>query len=191
MQKSFMLGLILRQYRMKKSLKNLYGGEENNLFPNGFIQVSGRKIILSVERNVLVNTLRFLIKSFITYLFSMTQEKGLSGASSNTYNRVWYFFLTSELFRQRMINQRKVKNMLKTISTGLKSTNLNKLAAFQHYRKIFSSTVESDTNFQFFLIFCNFNFLAFMLNKDYVDNACIWAYTFLQYTIEIFPKFSI
>ena len=179
MQKSFMLGLILRQHRMKKSLKNLYGGEENNLFPNGFIQVSGRKIILSVERNVLVNTLRFLIKSFITYLFSMTQEKGLSGAFSNTYNRVWYFFLTSELFRQRMINQRKVKNMLKTISTGLKSTNLTKLAAFQHSRKIFSSTVDSDTNFQFFLIFCYSNFLAFMLSKDYVDNACIWAYTFL------------
>ena len=60
----------------------------------------------------------------------MTQEKGLSGASSNTYNGVWYFFLTSELFRQRMINQRKVKNMLKTISTRLKSTNLTKLVAF-------------------------------------------------------------
>ena len=92
--------------------------------------MSGRKIILSVERNVLVNTLRFLIKSFITYLFSMTQEKGLSGASSSTYNEVWFFFLTFELFRQRMINQRKVKNMLKTISTRLKSTNLIKLAVF-------------------------------------------------------------
>ena len=75
MEKSFMLGVMLRQYRMKKSLKNLYGGEENNLFPNGLIQVSGTKIILSFERNVLVNTLRFLIKSFVTYLFSMTQEK--------------------------------------------------------------------------------------------------------------------
>ena len=60
----------------------------------------------------------------------MTQEKGLSGAFSNTYNEVWYFFLTFELFRQRMINQRKVKNMLKTISTRLKSTNLTKLVAF-------------------------------------------------------------
>ena len=37
MEKSFMLGVMLRQYRMKKSFKNLYGGEENNLFPNGFI----------------------------------------------------------------------------------------------------------------------------------------------------------
>ena len=179
MEKSFMLGVMLRQYRMKKSLKNLYGGEENNLFPNGFIQVSGRKIILSVERNVLVNTLRFLIKSFITYLFSMTQEKVLSGASSNTCNGVWYFFLTFELFRQGMINQRKVKNMLKTISTRLKSTNLTKLAAFQHSGKIFSSAVESDTNIWFFLIFCYFNFLAFMLIKDYADNACIQAYTCL------------
>ena len=153
--------------------------ERSNLFPNGFIQVSGRKIILSVERDVLVNTLRFLIKSFITYLFSMTQEKGLSGASSNTYSGVWYFFLTFELFRQRMINQRKVKNMLKTISTRLKSTNLTKLAAFQHSGKIFSSAVESDTNIQFFLIFCYFNFLSFMLSKDYVDNACIQAHTCL------------
>ena len=90
--KSFILGVMLRQYRMKKSLKNLYGGEQRNLFSNDFIYVSGRKIILSVERNVLVNTLCFLIKSFITYLFSMTQGKGSSGASSNTYNSVQYFF---------------------------------------------------------------------------------------------------
>ena len=186
MQKSFILGLKLRQHRMKKSLKNLYGGEENNLFFSGLIQVSGRKIILSVERNVLVNTLRFLIKSFITYLFSMTQEKGSSSASSNTYNGVQYFFLTLELFHQRMINQTKVKNMLKTISTCLKSTNLIKLAVIQHFRKIICSTVESDKNIFFFflnicffLIFCDFNFIAFMLRKDYVDNACIQAYTFL------------
>ena len=92
MEKNFMLGVMLRQYRMEKSLKNFYGGEESNLFPNGFIQVSGTKIILSIERNVLVNTLRFLIKNFVTYLFSMTQKKGLSGASSNTHNGVQYFF---------------------------------------------------------------------------------------------------
>ena len=51
---------------MKKSLKKLYGGEQNNLFSNGFIQVSRRKIILNSERNALVNTLFFSIKSFIT-----------------------------------------------------------------------------------------------------------------------------
>ena len=181
MQKSFILDLKLRQYRMKKSLKNLYGGEESNLFFSGFIQVSGRKIILSVERNVLGNTLRFLI-----LLFSMTQEKGSSSATSNTYNGVQYFFLTLELFHQRMINQTKVKNMLKTISTCLKSTNLIKLAVFQHFRKIICSTVESDKNIFifflnicFFLIFCDFNFIAFNIREDYVDNACIQAYTFL------------
>ena len=51
---------------MKKSLKKLYGGEQNNLFSNGFIQVSRRKIILNGDRNALVNTLFFSIKSFIT-----------------------------------------------------------------------------------------------------------------------------
>ena len=91
-QKSFILGVMLRHYRMKKKFKNLYGGQQNNLFPNGFIQVSGRKIILSIERKVLVNTLRFLIKSFITYLFGMTQEKGSSGKYSNTYSGEQYFF---------------------------------------------------------------------------------------------------
>ena len=60
----------------------------------------------------------------------MTQEKGSSGGSSNTYNGVQNFFLTFKLFHQRMINQMNVKNMLKTISTRLKSTNLTKLAAF-------------------------------------------------------------
>ena len=150
MQNSFILGLKFRQYRMKKSLKNLYAGEENNLFFNGFIQVSGRKIILSAERNVLVNRLRFLIKSFITYLFSMTLEKGSSGASSNTCNGVQYFFLTFELSHQRMINQKKVKNVLKTVSARLKSANLIKLAFFQHFRKIFNSMVESDKSIQFF-----------------------------------------
>ena len=161
MQKSFILGLKLRQYRMKKSFKKLYEGEENNLFFSGFIQVSGRKIILSVEKNVLVNALRFLIKSFITYLFSMTREKGSSSASSNTYNGVQYFFLTFELFHQGMINQTKVKNMLKTISTRLKSTNLIKLAVFQHFRKIICSTVESDKNI--YIYFFKLLFFSYIL----------------------------
>ena len=133
MQKRFILGLMLREYRMKKSFKKLYEGEHSNLFPNGFIQVCGRKIILIGERNVLVNTLRFLIKSFIAYLHSMTEEKGFSGASSNTYNGVQYLVLTSKLFHQRMINQTKVENMLKTISTCLKFASLIKLGSFQRF----------------------------------------------------------
>ena len=60
----------------------------------------------------------------------MTQEKGSRGASSNTYNGVHYFFLTFELFHQRMVNQKKVKNVLKTVSARLKSANLIKLAFF-------------------------------------------------------------
>ena len=79
---------MLRQYRMKKSFKKLYGGEQNNLFSNGFIQVSRRKIILNVERNACINTLRLSIKSFITYLKSVTQEKGSGGAFSDICNGV-------------------------------------------------------------------------------------------------------
>ena len=78
------LGLILRQYRMKKSLKKLYGGEQNNLLSNGFVQVSRRKIILNGERNALVNTLFFSIKSFITIKY----DTGSGGAFSDIYNGV-------------------------------------------------------------------------------------------------------
>ena len=180
MQKRFILGLMLRKYRMKKSFKKLYGGEHSNLFPNGFIQVCGRKIILNGERNVLVNTLRFLIKSFITYLYSMTEEKGLSGASSNTYSGVQYFVLTSELFHQRMINQTKVENMLKTISTRLKFTSLIKLGSFQRFFvKYLAQQWRAIQIFRFFPTFCYFNILPFMLSKDCVNDPCIQAYTFL------------
>ena len=81
------------------------------------------------------------------------------------------FSLTFKLFHQRMIKQTKVKNMLKTISRRLKFTNLIKLGAFQHfYVKYLAQWRRGIQIFRFFLIFCYFNFLAFMLSKDCVDN---------------------
>ena len=60
----------------------------------------------------------------------MLQEKGSSGAFSNIY--LWIaviFFLISNSY-QTMINQTKVKNMLKTISSRLKFLNLIKSGTF-------------------------------------------------------------
>ena len=60
----------------------------------------------------------------------MLQEKGLGGAFSNSYDGVQYFFFFNfKFFHQTMINQTKVKNMLKTISKCLEFLNLIKLWA--------------------------------------------------------------
>ena len=108
---------------MKKSLKKLYGREQNNLFSNGFILVSGRKTIFNGEWNFLVNTLGFSVKSFITYLQSMTLEKGSGGLFSNIYNGLHFFFFFFE-FRSLSSNDDQSNQSEKYVEKILHALNL-------------------------------------------------------------------
>ena len=60
----------------------------------------------------------------------MLQEKGSSGAFSNIYLWIAVIFFFNFKLYQTMINQTKVKIMLKTISRRLKFLNLIKLGTF-------------------------------------------------------------
>ena len=62
------LGLMLRQYRMKKSLKSSTEESRINYFRVALLRYLVEKLIFNGRGNGLVNTLRFSTKPFITYL---------------------------------------------------------------------------------------------------------------------------
>ena len=99
----------------------------------------------------------------------MTQEKGSVGAFYNIYNGMHFFFK----FRTLSSNDDQSNESEKYVKKILHALNQIRGLLALFFLKYLALRWRAIKIFRFFLIFCYFNFLAFMLSKTCVDNPCI------------------